>query len=382
MYPLDGKWYGVALRGKAGEFLAMLDLDETCKNRTLPQYIVPSLHAKENKTLSPETAIETQVDKIVTYWGKRPCLLDIRYLRFSEDHGIDASWINQLLRTARQRLCQVIPVIGISADFYRASAVGAHARSASSGAAIRIALSDLFNRELRQLIETQLYNLGLPATECIIIVDLSDADLSDYVGFAKFVADWLFKIRAYGTWPRIVLQASSYPLKNPAKANNECRVRRSEWLAWQHLVGLDRSIKDFVLYGDFGADNGHIDFTPGIRRAIPHLRYADAVDWLIVRGDKNWQTIRQAAEKIVKSSSFSGELFSAGDEFIETRARGLAGIGNPTVWRQVNMNHHISLVTSNLSTLYGAPVVMSTKRRRAIQEEMFPGHSGQPSPAK
>jgi hypothetical protein len=124
------------------------------------------------------------------------------------------------------------------------------------------------------------------------------------------------------------------------------------------------------MFGDYGADNADLDFGTG-GRAITHLRYATGIDWLIVRGDDDRGTIRSVARRIVDSGNFSGETFSAGDEFISSRADGLAGIGNPMIWRWVNMNHHMTLVTSDLGALYKVAIPVPVARRQPVQEELF-----------
>ena len=78
--------------------------------------------------------------------------------------------------------------------------------------------------------------------------------------FAKFASDSLFKLHVFGMWPRIILQATNYPLENPAKANGQKTVSRAEWLIWERSLELDPKIKDFVMFGDFGADNARMDF--------------------------------------------------------------------------------------------------------------------------
>jgi Beta protein len=103
------------------------------------------------------------------------------------------------------------------------------------------------------------------------------------------------------------------------------------------------------------------------------LRYATDTDWLVVRGDDKRETIRSVAARIVNSGSFSGEFFSWGDEFIASRARGLAGVGNPMIWRAVNMNHHMTRVTVDLGTLYGTSIPQSAQRRQRVQDELLFG---------
>jgi hypothetical protein len=371
VYPINNTFYCAALRGKAGEFIASHELNDPNKDRLLPYFILPSLKAKENRTLSVDDVIAEQVCKIWDHWGLRPCLLDLRFLKFDADAGSDAARVSQLLTRTRVTGCRVIPVVGLTTDYYRVAAAGAHARSTKSGACLRVTFSDLFNAQLKQVIDTQISNLGIPSSDCLLALDVSEADLTATDNFAKSAIDWLLQLHAYGMWPRIILLATNYPRgKNPAAAKGEKSIPRAEWMIWQRILELDPTLKDYVMFGDYGADNAHIDFGGG-GRAITHLRYATATDWLIVRGEDDRQTMRSVTNRIVNSGGFTGEVFSAGDEFIGSRASGMSGVGNPMIWRWVNMNHHMTLVTVQLGSLYGMPIPVPAQRRHAIQEELF-----------
>jgi Beta protein len=322
VYPIDNTFYCAALRGKAGEFIACSELNDPNKDRLLPYFILPSLTAKENEAFSIDDVIAEQVGKIWDHWGPRPCLLDPRFLQFDEDGGSDAARISQLLTHARAARCRVIPVVDLATNYYRTAAAGAHARNTRSGACLRVTFSDLFNVQLKQVINTQLSNLGIPSSDCLLALDFSDADLSATDAFAKFAIDWLVQLRGFGMWPRIILLATNYPRKNPAAENAEKTIPRAEWSVWKRILELDPTVKDYVMFGDYGADNAEIDFD-ACGRAITHLRYATATDWLVVRAEDDRVTIRSVMRRIVASSSFSGEIFSAGDEFIGSRARGV-----------------------------------------------------------
>ncbi|MGE3280091.1 MAG: beta family protein [Alphaproteobacteria bacterium] len=371
MYSIDNTFYCPALRGKAGEFIACSELHDQNKDRLLPYFVLPSYTAKENKDLSGDQVIADQVGKIWDHWKSRPCLLDLRFLRFDADAGSDAARVNQLLTHARSVGCRVIPVIGLATDYYRTAAASAHAHNAKSGACLRVTLTDLSHPQRQQMIATQLSDLGIPANECLVALDLGEADLSLIEDFAKSLIEWLVELRGFGTWRRIIVLATNYPRgKNPAPADGMAAIPRSEWAIWQRVQQMDQSIRSFAMFGDYGADNARIDFSAG-GKAITHLRYATPMEWLIVRGSEDRNTIRSIVRKIAASANFSGESFSAGDEFIGSRARGLAGVGNPMIWRWVNMNHHMTLVTAELAALYGAPIAEPAGRRHPVQEELF-----------
>ena len=234
MYPIDDTFYCAALRGKAGEFIACFELNDPNKDRLLPYFIIPSRSAKENKELTVDEVIAQQVAKIWDHWGSRPCLVDLRYLKFDTDAGSDAARSSQLLTHARTAGCRIIPVVGLATDYYRTAAAGAHAHNARSGACLRVTFSDLFQSQRGQMIATQLSNLGVPASECLLMLDLADADLSLVEDFAKSVIDWLVELRGYGTWRRIIVLATNYPRgKNPAPANGIAMIARA---AMGHLA--------------------------------------------------------------------------------------------------------------------------------------------------
>jgi hypothetical protein len=371
MYPLDEIFYSPALRAKKGEFDACFALDHPSKERLLPDFVLPSLIPEEDSTFSVDDLINQMVGSVAKCWGSRPCLLDLRFVKSSMGSTADAARIEQLLVRSRLAGSRVIPVVGLATDFHRVAAAGKHVDATKSGAAIRVTLNDLNSPELEQLIEIQLTVLNVPSTDCLLVLDLSEADLSERDEFTQFISNWLVKLYSFGPWYKIIVQATNYPQSNPAPEGGEYSVPRSEWSIWQSLLSLEPRMQTFAIFGDFGADHGRINYKSGGRAAIPHLRYTTQTDWLVVRGHATHATIRSVAQRIVDSGAFSGEFFSVGDEFIASRARGAAGVGSPTSWRTVNMNHHMTWVTVRLGALLGIAVPQISHRRASVQESLF-----------
>ena len=211
--------------------------------------------------------------------------------------------------------------------------------------------------------------------QCVLILDFSDADLSEVDAFAGFEAEWILRAQEFGLWRRVIVAATNYPEKNPAAENGQARVGRNEWLAWKQALSLNSRVGELGMFGDFGADNARIDFgTSG--RALKHIRYATRDEWLVVRGGSPTQacdgSIRDVARRIMLSGSFAGELFSAGDEFIAACAAGLGTKGNPTTWRAANMNHHMTRVTQDIADHLEIEIPAGV-RRKSIQNELFYG---------
>jgi hypothetical protein len=359
MLALQNKLYTAALRWKKGEMEALGSLDEPSKERLLPHLIFPPVGARDiekGRVLSRDEFSLLQVGRLQKYWTGRPCLADFRFLRFDADKGSDAARLNELLTLSRKFGCKVIPVMDHHTDPYRLGAIGGHIRVSNYGAAIRIGLGDL-QSDLEGILKALPNSVQIAPSDCILIVDLGEATISDPKAFSKFTAEWIDRLHQFGMWKRIIVEASSYPIKNPATPNSETTAPRNEWMSWVQLVEQDRGILEWASFGDFGADHGHIDFDGG-GRTVKHLRYATTDNWIIGRGGEQTAehdgTIHTVARRIIGSGQFMGEGYSAGDEFI-TQCADRASTGNGSTWRWANMVHHMTLATSRVADLIGVP---------------------------
>lgn len=361
MLQIDNKFYTAALRWKKGEMEALRSLDDASKERLLPHIVFPPISARDiekGRRLSREEYSLVQVGRLQTFWPGRPCLADFRFLQFdSDDRDSDATRISELLSATQEYDCKLIPVLNSHMDNYRMGAVAAHIRKSNCGAAIRIELSDLQSDKLKDMLNTLTASAHISASDSILIVDFADAIISDFTTFSKFTIEWLSKLRHFDRWKRIIVEASSYPTRNPAPPNGETVTPRNEWLSWRHLAQEDRSILGWASFGDFGADHGQIDFKGG-GRTITHLRYATPENWIVGRGGEPTPghdgTIHTVAKRIVRNDEFMGDDYSAGDEFIAQCAEHTS-TGNGSTWRWANMVHHMTMATSSVGELIGLP---------------------------
>jgi hypothetical protein len=347
---------------------ALRSLDDVSKDRLLPHIVLPPLEAKdieEKRQLSRDEFSIVQVGRLQRSWGKRPCLLDLRFLKFNKlDAGSDAARVSEFLSMARKFGCDVVPLIDSETDPYRLAAIAAHIQNTGSVGAIRLSLHDLQNEKLDELVATLLSSLRASASECLLILDFGEAAIGKVDDFSQFSAEWLVKLRDAQPWKRIILEASSYPTENPAPKNGRKLVTRDEWISWKKVVGADRSLLGWAQFGDYGADHGHVDFETG-GRTVTHLRYATAEAWIVERGGKplflhdgriaHDGTIQTVAKRLANDPEFRGELFSAGDEFISLCASREGGPGNSTSWRWANMVHHLTVAAVQCSELAGVP---------------------------
>jgi hypothetical protein len=254
---------------------------------------------------------------------------------------------------------------------YRISAISEFWRNTGNGIALRLSFNDLNNPKLENTMQSRLLKLVAKPSECVLILDFAEAEISDVDAFATFAFEWIVRLLSYGQWRRVIFQATNYPEKNPAAVNRNAFVKRAEWLIWQRIVELDAKMQEHATFGDFGTDHAKFDFGPG-GIPIKHFRYARTADWFVCRGGEasDPDDIRTVAMRLVDSGAFAGSEFSSGDHFMACCADGSGRPGNPSDWRAANMTHHITRVVVDLSDLYSRRLVRP-KRTRAAQQSLF-----------
>uniref|UniRef100_E6VD55 Uncharacterized protein n=1 Tax=Rhodopseudomonas palustris (strain DX-1) TaxID=652103 RepID=E6VD55_RHOPX len=376
MLAVETQNYAAILRAKSAEYSALHSLDKPNKDILLPCIVAASFLVKDQEKKRQLTKLEyrdAHLGRLAKSWGKRTCLLDPRLLKFDKDHQNDAIDLAGFLSDSVRFGCGIIPVIDLRTSELRRKAISKHWLATKYGLALRLTLSDLSNAKLGNLIQKILLETVIKPQECLLLLDFADADLSDYEGFGAFQTEWIFRVQEFGLWRRIISAATSYPETNPAPANGDVEVERSEWLAWRSALSTGPKIAEIAMFGDYGADNAKISFA-GAGRAITHLRYATPDKWLVVRGGQAHElgdgTIRDVSRRILRSGLFAGEVFSAGDEFIAACADASGKPGNPTIWRAANMNHHLTRVTQDIAESFGVSLPAGA-RRKSVQEDLF-----------
>jgi hypothetical protein len=351
MYAIDDQYYSPCVCSKKGELGALSTLDVASKDRSLPNFVALPLDKKKEANISETELLRREVGKVTSSWGNRVCLWDPRFLVLDDvDPSNDARRLGTLLQSFVRFGAKVIPVANLHDRYERTATIGKHARDSGSGAALRIRFDDIQSFDL---IESQINTMGIRPSECVLVIDLFEADLTQHDEFGRSLVSWLNDLHSRWDWKKLITVLGGYPEgKNPALPNSQFSAPREGWQAWKWMIENTPAITNFAIFGDFGADHGNFSFGGG-GKPITHLRYATEDVWMIVRGGEGYASIRGVSERIRRSSTFMGRHFSAGDEFISDCARGIGGAGDPSAWRAANMNHHMTANVRRLGALYG-----------------------------
>lgn len=374
--------YMTTLRMKMGEMEGLSWLRSDVADCVIPNLIVPP--AKERSSSSQESlfaggeSIPDVGGVLAKYWVFRPAFLDPRVLfkEYGAENAID--WLPALFSRARNLNVIAIPVASLTT--LEAMGLAAFKASISSDDGLKFGLSvlsgEMTDPDLGARVQTVLTGLGLRPSECAVIADFTDADLSEPSFVAPIIRGALEQLQGLGQWQMIVFQGTHYPEKNPAKPGQTFIQSRNEWHAWTEAVKFDPSTAQQMVFGDFAADSAKIDFKAGRAQAIRHCRYTTASDWLVTRGEgegSDYEVMKDVFERIVDSGEFSGETFSLADAYIYDVARnGSPKAGNATTWRQVNTTHHITRVVADIAAVRSIPISKLPIAPTGVQQPLLP----------
>jgi hypothetical protein len=290
--------------------------------------------------------------------------------------GVSAAdeWLPALFRAAIHANAIPIPVSDLRTIESEAfDGLQAVVRRHTGSMAIRVPFEDLVRADVRRRIQNVLLRLVLKPSDCVLILDFADADLSDPDAAVEVTVAKFQQMMEIGLWGQIIWQATTYPEKNPAQPGSLIELPRNEWSVWCGAVSQDTALKN-LMYGDFVADSAKFSFPTGGVAPIPHYRYSTPKLWLVGRGSDGLtisEAMRNISARIVASGHFAGVNFSKGDKYIADTATGHDGPGGPTTWRKVNTIHHLTRMATDIGAYRGYTIAERVPSPEPQQGRLF-----------
>jgi hypothetical protein len=252
-----------------------------------------------------------------------------------------------------------IPAVRLESSAQFVSAVKAIVAKDSLGAAITIRLEDLMKPNARVRIEHLAGLLNLTVEDIDLIVDLGAPNFEPYDDFAGALVTALSKLGDLNTFRNFVLVGTAIPESFKDIAKGADQILRHDWLFYRALLGkLPNGLRK-PNFGDYTIV--HPEFTPVDMRKIKSagkLVYATPGMWEVRKGGAfrdNPEQMHGHCASIVASGKFSGARYSSGDDYIAKCAVKKESPSNQTRWKDVAINHHITLVLNELAMLGAAP---------------------------
>ena len=359
--------YVPALRWRQGEYQALLRLKERVKAKIVPLISIPDVEFDfESRQLksSIHAHVLPFVRRYKAKWGKRPAwiMLDDSIAVGRMDDGSHV--FDYVFDGLRPHNAAAIPALPLGADTDTVSAAARATSRDRQGAGVTIRLEDLMRPAARTKLLALANGLALTPHEVDLIVDLRAPNFQPYHTFANALITAIRRLGNIEAFRTFVLIGTAVPetFRNIAMGSDE--IPRHDWLFFQALLNRFPAEMRRPIYGDY--TTVHPAFTAVDMRKIKpagKVIYTASTTWATRKGgafrDNPAQMHIHCAE-IVNGAHFEfrGQGFSSGDQYIADCAVGHASPSNLTRWKEVGINHHITLVVEDLANFVAAASIV------------------------
>lgn len=357
---LSEDMYVPALKWRQGEYQALTRLASEVKDRIVPLITIPDVefdfeHGRLKKT------VHEHVHPFVLRYHKKWCgrtawiglTSSIAAGRMNDgEHVFD--YVFDGLRSYGET---AIPVLPLDADVVTLAAVQRVVMQDGQGAGAIVRLEDLMAGGVEAKIVSLARRAGAFLAETDVVVDLRAPNFEPYSLFASALWQALVQLGDLGRFRNVVLLSTAIPESFRMIAKGTDEVPRHDWLFYQVFLQKTPPGVRRPNYGDYTIV--HPDF-----KALD-MRMVKAAAKVIYTTSKSWGTrkggafrddpsqMRQHCWEIMRDTRFEfrGAGYSYGDKYIEGCAAGVESTSNLTRWKDVGINHHMTMVVRGLANL-------------------------------
>lgn len=357
---ISSEKYVPVLKWRQGEYQALFTLKTDVKDKVVPLLVIPPREydfEEERMKKTVHEHVETFPRRLHAKWGKRLALVDLHNSLEDEIMDDGRPVIEFLLNEAIRLGCNVRPVVGLSKCASYISCVRSFLTVQKTGVALRVKLDELLRPSIDADIAALMSSLCLSSwKEVDLVVDLGEpANFEPYGLFAKVVSGAVNKMSGCSTCRSLIFVATSLKLRDIKKPG--ATQKRHEWGLFPSLRAEIAKTIYAPCFGDYSIESPSF-LSLDMRKMKPagKIVYTTNDSWLVPKGSAfrgNEAQMVEHCKAIISSGNYSTTDFSKGDERINETANGLNNCGNLTTWKWVGVNHHITFVVRQLSSLYG-----------------------------
>jgi hypothetical protein len=341
--------YRPALRFKQGEYLAAARIPRGIQKYIEPYFIIPPPKERDPEKGGPLTAEEIAQltgERLGKHWPLYRAYLDPQYVMpLLRDDGL-----TRMFQIARARNPNLVPAVTLSQ--LQNPVWQRLLRPTAPRVAIHLPYEQLDEVALIEGIKA----LGCRAEDVDVFLDFTGVPF-EMEDVSASVAGQFDALAEIAPWRHIIFQGSAYPVKNPAEEGKDADVPRNEWTTFLRAMEDCSVAPQRLGYSDFGADCGEINFPrKGGGKPIRHARYTGAKSTVVIRGKDTGShavNMKDVYTRLVQGEHFSGQGYSYADRRMWQAAMGIATCGNPSMWREWNMAHHMVRVVRDLGAMVG-----------------------------
>ena len=355
--------YVPALRWRQAEYQALERLEQTVKDQIVPLITIPDVEYDFEQRQPKKTVDEHVYPFIMRYhkkWGQRPAWIALNEAIANGRMDDGSHVFDYVFNGLRPNNAKAIPALPLATDPETIAAAARAVARDGQGAAILVRLEDLMAISPQAKLVALAKDLQVELNEIDLIIDLGSPNFEPYDVFATALIAAMPRLGDLMVFRNFVLVSTAIPEAFSDISRGTDEIPRHDWLFYQTLLtNLPGSIRRPV-YGDYTIVHPNFE-AKDMRKLKPagKIIYTTETTWATRKGGSfrdDRDQMYTHCQAIMRDSKFNfrGQGFSGGDAYISDCAAKKKGPSNLSRWKQVAINHHITLVAEELANLAAA----------------------------
>lgn len=358
--------YVPILRWKEAERAALSQLDDRDSIHLTPLIeLVPEnfvqVDAKGHTTkLSKSNVTNKVAGQLFKCWGERPFFIDLWNLPRDILTAGSNHPLNLLAQYASVMKLSLIPVTGLTRDQAYQFTVGEVLKMFNLGACLRISPEDIKRPTIHRDLSDILTFLNLTPEETDLLVDFQIIEHS-----APTFDILCGLIPNMQSWRNFIVTSGAFPKDlSGLKKNQQHTIPRLDWTIWRDQAIAQSQANRLPTYSDYTIQHARYSRRAGQLRYSASIRYTSDDCWIIMRGEdvfnRDGPGFRQYPDWAIllcDLPEYCGETYGSGDKYIKEMSLQSTKTGDASEWLQAGINHHVTFVVCQISTLLGSSAV-------------------------
>lgn len=358
--------YVPILKGKAGEFGALRQLEMPVLSMIKPFFDVARipLDGDDQPSRTVDQHLDNFVSGITAVWNSgRSGYFDVYDLDL-ESRTVDGqhpvSYIADALSAANTNL---VVTSGFDRDDAYQAAVKTAYGKLGSGLCVRLLRDDIDSVVVtKNGIEDLVKSVGVGPEETDIILDFRALESAEVASAVSAASNFINTYSGIVKYRSLILASSGFPQTMLGIPSGSTQVvPRVELQLWRKLAEVNPSVSRMPDFSDYGVVHPDLqDINPRVMRASAKIRYTLDDEWLILKGaglhshPRRYKQYHDLSSQLTSDHRYMGANFSWGDSYIYDCASEAVSTGNLQKWVEIDTNHHITFVASQISSLGGS----------------------------
>lgn len=353
--------YVPILRWKEAERFALRDVRSEDREiitplvELIPRDFEPDTNGKPRQ---PEKVVANIAEQIDDCWGDEylfvdPCHLDPKLRVGRRTHVFEA-----VCADARSRGLRIIPVTDLWKNSAYQSKIGRIVKVDGHGACIRVRSSDIRHAKFASRLQELASYFELKPSQIDLLVDCQFLDKQ-----TPDIDETCIQIPDLKKWRSFTFVSGNFPKNLTAFSVAKHELTRLDWLTWRDYMLNTSRLTRRPSFGDYTIQHAVYGEPPSHPNPSVSIRYTADDHWVIMRGqglrtDGSPGTAQWPAnaQMLIERQEFRGPDFSAGDWYIQHKSEHPKPTGSFRTWLQAGINHHLTLVSRQIASFFGAPV--------------------------